>query len=122
MARRSIVEQVLVEAVEGDEARKVTLIEGDSLVVTEVTEGSVTEAAYGTRRHAHKMLGDAGAFARALGSEADAVSVALDAFFAVREDDGEAALLSDLMDCLDQAGESYTYVAWNAEGDAVRRA
>lgn len=122
MARRDMVERVLADVAEGDETRRVLLIGDDDLSVTEVTEGPVTEAAYGSWRHAHKMLGDAGAFARALGSETSDVARALAVFFSTRgEDASEVALLSDLMDCLDRAGESYTYVAWNAEGDAVRR-
>ena len=128
MARKDVGKRVLATVVEGGEAREVVLVASTSTAtaaVTEVTEGPVTEAAYGSWRHAHRVLGDVGAFARALGSHegADGVAESLAAFFASREgeDGAEVALLSDLMDLLDQAGEPYTYVAWNAEGDAVRR-
>lgn len=121
MKRKDVAERVLMAVDDADETRKVLLVEGDSLAVVEVTEGPITEAAYGMWRHAHKMLGDAGVFARALGSDAGDVADALAAFFSAREGTGEEALLSELMDCLDRAGEPYTYVAWGAEGDAVLR-
>ena len=59
------------------------------------------------------------ALSQCLGAEDDGLAGALQAFFAPAE--GDAPLLSDLMDQLDVAEVRYTYLAWTGEGDAVLR-
>ena len=133
MANGGVRELVLADLSDGAEARRVSLIEGASWAVVEHTSGVDTEVAYGARTHGHKLMAQVAAFAVALGVSASedgrmqdgaalcaAVEQALQAFFAVRG--GEAALLSDLMDCFDAQGVPYTYTAWTSEGDAVLRA
>lgn len=112
-------EYVLVDVEQAGEHRVAMLVKGESAVVIEQTCGPDTEAAYGAPTHTHKVMVGWEACARALGVRAEDVVPALLSFFG---DVRDPALLSDLMDVLDQAGEHYTYVAWSGEGDAVFRA
>jgi hypothetical protein len=49
-------ERLLFESDDGQERRRVTLIEGESIALMERTSGPDTEVAYGVEAHAHKML------------------------------------------------------------------
>lgn len=133
MANKKARELVLAQVAEGDEGRCVTAVCGVSLAVSETSRGPVTEVAYGSPMHGHKVFVDAGALMGALaravaadscdvdeGEPEDRALRALQVFFAPCE--GEVALLSDLMDCLDAAGVAYTYAAWSGGGDMVMRA
>ena len=113
-----ICEVLLVQADDGDEHRTVSLIAAEDLAVLERSEGPVTEAAYGSWSHGHKMLCSRVAYARAMGVEKRLVEEALARFFSPEYGDVQ---LSDLMDVFDQVGEHYTYVAWTAGGDVVMR-
>ena len=110
----------LLDVCEDGEHREVIAIEGASLAVMETSSGPVTELAYGTERHGHKVLCDRASCARALGVPEESLVDALTSFYAKGDDHTH---LSDLMDQLDRAGERYTYVAWGGDGTmAVRHA
>lgn len=112
-------EHILVEVDDAGEHRCVTVLEGGSVALFEQTSGPVTQAAYGSTSHTHKVLVSREACARALGVSCEKVAEALQELFA---GDGDPAQLSDVMDLLDGAGERYTYVSWTSGGDAVYRA
>ena len=112
-------EHILVEVEDAGEHRCVTMLEGGSIALFEQTSGPVTQVAYGSASHTHKVLVSREACARALGVTGDEVAGALQEFFS---GGGEPAQLSDVMDLLDGAGEHYTYASWSSEGDAVYRA
>ena len=114
---KAVHEQELLSVSDGEEQRTVSAIWGTSLAVMEQSRGPVTEVAYGTVVHGHKILCAREACGRALGVDVDLLEQALVDFFAQDED----PLLSDLMDRFDQAGERYTYTAWSADGDAAFR-
>lgn len=123
MAHRELPQEYLLAKVsDGEEARSVSLLKGESLAVIERSSGPVTLAAYGAPSHGHKILCDASALATILGVESeDAIPAALSLLFA--DVDGNKPLfLSDLMDMFDRAGQRYVYTAWTSQGDAVLRA
>ena len=113
----NVQERMLAKVTDGEESREVRLIVGEGLSVIEESQGPVSEAAYGTHLHGHKLLCAEAACRQALGAEGD-VAEALAAFFGKGED---AALLSDLMDAFDRAGAPYTYASWSGEGDLAFR-
>lgn len=113
-------EHILVETGDEDERRSVSLLEGPSLAIIERSCGAVTEAVYASPGHAHKLLCDPSACARVLGAPVGGVTAALERFFLAPEG-GEPALLSDLMDSFDRAGEQYAYLSWNDVGDVAIR-
>ena len=113
-------EMNLAELDELGERRTVWLVEGGSLSVVEQSCGPVTEAAYGAVLHGHKIMASADAYQRVLGGAEDDAQTLLERLF-VRDADGCVALLSELMDAFDQAGEAYTYLAWSDEGDIAYR-
>lgn len=113
-----VVERVVVCLTDGDESRSVTLIEGADLTLLEHSEGPVTEVAYGSREHTHKMVFGRKACAEVLDvSEEQAV----EALVALFEDGERAQGLSDVMDRFDVAGAHYAYVAWSNAGDVALR-
>jgi len=114
---KSPLEQELLSVSDGEEHRKISAIWGASLAVTEVSQGPLTEVAYGTPLHGHKILCAPGACARVLGVGEDTLKQALAVYFA---QDGEP-LLSELMDLFDRKGERYTYAAWSGSGDGAFR-
>ena len=120
MAAESLArEKVLVEVNDGEESRRVTMLEGESLVLLERTSGPDTEVAYGAWSHTHKMTFSREAGASALGVAADDVERALGELFDPAQ--GEA-LLADVMDRFDQSEAKYTYLSWSDDGDIAYRA
>ena len=114
----SVVERVIADLEDGDERRRVSLIEGDGLTLMEHSSGPVTEVSYGSREHTHKMMFGREACSQALGVPESQVVEALVAMFAA---EGEKPFLSDVMDRFDTAGAHYAYVAWSNKGDAAYR-
>ena len=114
---KAVHEQELLSVSDGEEQRTVSAIWGTSLAVMEQSRGPVTEVAYGTPVHGHKILCAREACARVLGVDVDLLEQTVADFFACEE----TPLLSDLMDRFDRAGERYTYTAWSAGGDGAFR-
>ena len=113
-----VAERVIVDAKDGEENRRVVLIEGADLTLLEHSEGPVTAVAYGSREHTHKMVFGRQTCADALGVSEDQAEDALVALFA---EDEEVQGLSDVMDRFDVAGAHYAYVAWSNAGDVALR-
>ncbi len=111
-------ELLLSETADGGERRQVTLVEGESLSLVERSSGPVTEVAYGTRSHGHKLMGSAEAFAHVLGVGKGGIADAVASLF---PKSGGEVQLSDVMDMFDAKGERYVYVAWSDEGDVAYR-
>ena len=111
-------EVLLAEVDDGEECRRVTLIEGGSLGLMEQTSGPQTEAAYGSRGHAHKMLFGAEECLHALGATGGSPAEALVSLFSASD---EVPLLSDVMDRFDQADVPYAYQSWVDGGDIALR-
>ena len=110
--------QTLYEVDEGGEYRRITLSEGSAIAVMESSSGPLTEVAYGSTHHTHKVLCGREAIARALGV---AIEEAVEALVRLFGEAGEDPQLSQLMDLLDRAGERYAYMGWTDAGDAVIR-
>lgn len=124
MSERELpVEQVIGCVDENGEVRKVSLLEAESLAVIERSAGPVTEVAYGSPSHGHKMLASRSAYARVLGASPEQVVMALGEFFAVHGEggSGEFAQLGSLMDRFDAAGEKYAYIAWDGDSNVAYR-
>ncbi len=124
MSERELpVEQVIGRVDENGEVRKVSLLEAESLAVIERSAGPVTEVAYGSPSHGHKMLASRSAYARVLGASPEQVVMALGEFFAVPGEggSGEFAQLGSLMDRFDAAGEKYAYIAWDDDSNVAYR-
>jgi hypothetical protein len=111
-------ERILAEVEEQGEVRRVSLIEGESLMVMESSRGPVTQLAYGAARHGHKLMCGAEVCGRVFGVAQAQASDALARFFGQADD---VPTLSDLMDLFDKAQERYGYAAWTSEGDALYR-
>jgi hypothetical protein len=112
-------ERLLLESDDGQERRRVTLIEGESIALMERTSGLDTEVAYGVEAHAHKMLFGVQECAKALDVRADE---ALDELARMFDRCGDLLALGDVMDMFDRAGAKYAYAAWTDGGDiALRR-
>ena len=109
--------RVLVRHADGEETREVWLLEGPSLAVVEETRGPVTEVAYGSCMHGHKVLLSEDVCRAVLGCTGSAAA-GLERYFAR---DGGDVMLSDLMDALDRSGQGYSYASWGDEGDATFR-
>lgn len=107
-------ERVLVRRDDGCERREVRLIEGVTLDVVEETSGPVTEMAYGSWRHGHKVLVAGEACRAALNKPEGQAGEAVAWFFERNEGD---VLLSEFMDVLDEAGQGYVYATWDGDGD-----
>jgi hypothetical protein len=117
------VEQVVGCVDENGEVRKVSLLEAESLAVIERSAGPVTEVAYGSPSHGHKMLASRSAYAHVLGVSLEQVVWALGDFFVVHGEGGgaEYAQLGSLMDRFDAAGEKYAYIAWDGDSNVAYR-
>lgn len=118
MKRVRVAERLLAEVEEEGEARRVSLIEGESLAVLECSHGPVTQAAYGVGGHGHKVMCSPMACGRVFGVAESQACDALARFFGQPD---EVPLLSDLMDLFDKAQERYSYVAWTGKGDTAYR-
>ena len=111
-------ERLLFESDDGQERRRVTLIEGESIALMERTSGPDTEVAYGVEAHAHKMLFGVQECAKALGVHAgDAVEKLIGLF----RECGDGLSLGDVMDLFDRNDAQYAYVAWTDGGDIALR-
>ena len=113
-----VAERVIVDAKDGEENRRVILIEGEDLTLLEHSEGPVTEVAYGSSKHTHKMIFGRQTCADVLGVHE---GQAVDALVALFAEDEETQSLSDVMDRFDVAGAHYAYVAWSSGGDVALR-
>jgi hypothetical protein len=112
-------ERLLFESDDGQERRRVTLIEGESIALMERTSGPDTEVAYGVEAHAHKMLFKAQECAKALGVHVDE---AIEELVSLFDERGEGLSFGDVMDLFDHNDAKYAYVAWTDGGDiALRR-
>ena len=118
MAEVRAKERLLAEVEQEGEVRRVSVIEGEAMTILESSRGPVTELAYGSPSHGHKILCSAAACGLALGVGEAQVVDALARLFAQSD---EVPLLSDVMDLFDKAQVHYSYVAWSDEGDAVYR-
>lgn len=113
-----VAERVIVEVKDGAESRRVVLIEGADLTLLEHSEGPVTEVAYGSREHTHKMIFGRNTCAEVMGVPEDQAADTLVKLFA---EDDDVRSLSDVMDRFDVAGAHYAYVAWSSGGDVALR-
>ena len=101
-----------------DEMRTVSVASGEdgALMIIEQTDGELTYQTFGTPSHAHMVRieeASLGALCSTLGSSE--LDDALQRFFS---DDG--VFLSDLLDCMDQAGISYSYATSTDAATVIR--